>query len=47
MLLFTPPGKFFSLVQFIAFFGALLGIIMDFDAINLERHHRTLAKLVS
>jgi ABC-2 type transport system permease protein len=47
LLLFTAPGKFFSLVQFIAFFGPLLGIIMGFDAINRERQHRTLAKLVS
>lgn len=47
LLLFTTPGKFFSLVQFIAFFGPLLGIIMGFDAINRERHHRTLGKLVS
>jgi len=47
LLLFTTPGKIFSLVQFIAFFGPLLGIIMGFDAINRERHHRTLGKLVS
>src|SRR5512136_475320 len=47
LLLFTSSGKFFSLVQFIAFFGPLLGIIMGFDAINRERQHRTLAKLVS
>lgn len=47
LLLFTASGKFFSLVQFIAFFGPLLGIIMGFDAINRERQHRTLAKLVS
>jgi len=47
LLLFTTPGRFFSLVQFIAFFGPLLGIIMGFDAINRERQHRTLAKLVS
>jgi len=47
LLLFTTPGKFLSLVQFIAFFGPLLGIIMGFDAINRERQHRTLAKLVS
>jgi ABC-2 type transport system permease protein len=47
LLLFTTPGKFISLVQFIAFFGPLLGIIMGFDAINRERQHRTLAKLVS
>lgn len=47
LLLFTTPGKFFSLVQFIAFFGPLLGIVMGFDAVNRERQHRTLAKLVS
>jgi len=47
LLLFTTPGKFLSLVQFIAFFGPLLGIIMGFDAVNRERQHRTLAKLVS
>ena len=47
LLLFTTPGKFVSLVQFIAFFGPLLGIIMGFDAINRERQHRTLGKLVS
>jgi ABC-2 type transport system permease protein len=47
LLLFTVPGKFVSLVQFIAFFGPLIGIITGFDAINRERNHRTLTKLVS
>jgi ABC-2 type transport system permease protein len=47
LLLFTAPGKFFSLVEFIAFFGPLIGIITGFDAINRERTNRTLAKLVS
>jgi ABC-2 type transport system permease protein len=47
LLLFNTPGKFFSLVQFVAFFGPLLGIIMGFDAINRERHLRTLGKLLS
>ncbi|MCX7887198.1 MAG: ABC transporter permease [Verrucomicrobiae bacterium] len=47
LLMFTTPGKFFSLSQFVAFFGPLLGIIMGFDAINRERHLRTLSKLVS
>ena len=37
LFLFTVPGKFFSLVQFIAFFGPLIGIITGFDAINRER----------
>ena len=47
LLLFTVPGKFVLLVQFIAFFGPLIGIITGFDAINRERNHRTLTKLVS
>ncbi|MEJ5238453.1 MAG: ABC transporter permease subunit [Limisphaera sp.] len=47
LMMFTTPGKFFSLVQFVAFFGPLLGIIMGFDAINRERHLRTLGKLLS
>jgi ABC-2 type transport system permease protein len=47
LLQFTTPGKFFSLTQFVAFFGPLLGIIMGFDAINRERQHGTLAKLIS
>jgi len=47
LLLFTTAGKFFSLVQFIAFFGPLIGIIMGFDAINRERHNGTLSKLIS
>ncbi|RME90036.1 MAG: ABC transporter [Verrucomicrobia bacterium] len=47
LLMFTVPGKFISLTQFIAFFGPLLGIIMGFDAINRERQHRTLSKLLS
>jgi ABC-2 type transport system permease protein len=47
LLLFTVQGKFFSLVQFIAFFGPLIGIIIGFDAINRERNHRTLTKLMS
>jgi len=47
LLMFTTPGRFFSLVEFVAFFGPLLGIIMGFDAINRERHLRTLGKLLS
>ena len=47
LLLFTSPGKFFSLIQFIAIFGPLLGIILGFDAVNRERSSRTLSKLVS
>ncbi len=47
LLLFTTSGHFFSLVQFIAFFGPLIGIIMGFDAINRERNEGTLAILLS
>ena len=47
LMLFTTSGQFFSLTQFIAFFGPLIGIIMGFDAINRERSSGTLAKLLS
>lgn len=47
LLLFTSTGKLFSFVQFIGFFGPLIGIILGFDAINRERTSRTLSKLVS
>src|SRR3990172_3763640 len=47
LLLFTSTGKLFSFVQFIGFFGPLIGIILGFDAINRERASRTLSKLVS
>jgi ABC-2 type transport system permease protein len=47
LLLFTSPGKLFSLIQFIAIFGPLLGIVLGFDAINRERSARTLSKLIS
>ena len=47
LLLFTTSGTFFSLVQFVAFFGPLVGIIMGFDAVNRERNEGTLAMLLS
>ncbi len=47
LMLFTSPGKLFSLIQFIAFFGPLIGIVLGFDAINRERNARTLSKLAS
>ncbi|MBW2617954.1 MAG: ABC transporter permease [Deltaproteobacteria bacterium] len=47
LMLFTSSGQFFSLVQFIAFFGPLIGLVMGFDAINRERSAGTLSKLVS
>ena len=47
LYLFTSTGKLFSFVQFIGFFGPLIGIVLGFDAINRERASRTLGKLVS
>lgn len=47
LMLFTTSGQFFSLVQFIAFFGPLIGLVMGFDAINRERSTGTLSKLIS
>ena len=47
LLLFTSTGALFSLAQFIAFFGPLIGMILGFDAINRERSGATLNKLVS
>ena len=46
LLLFTSTGALFSLVQFIAFFGPLIGMILGFDAISRERAARTLSKLL-
>jgi ABC-2 type transport system permease protein len=47
LFLFTSSRKLFSFVQFIGFFGPLIGIILGFDSINRERVSRTLSKLVS
>ena len=47
LMLFNLPGALFSLVQFVAFFGPLIGLVLGFDAINRERAHGTLIKLVS
>jgi len=47
LMLFTSTGKLFSFVQFIGFFGPLIGIILGFDAISRERSQRTLSKLIS
>ena len=47
LMLFTSTGKLFSFVQFIGFFGPLIGIILGFDAISRERSQRTLSKLLS
>lgn len=47
LLLFTSTGALFSLAQFVAFFGPLIGLVLGFDAINRERTARTLAKLLA
>ena len=45
LMLFTSSGAIFSLVQFVAFFGPLVGLILGFDTINRERNEGTLSKL--
>ncbi len=47
LMLFTSRGALFSLVQFVAFFGPLIGLILGFDTINRERSEGTLSKLLS
>jgi len=47
LMLFTSRGALFSLVQFVAFFGPLIGLILGFDMINRERNEGTLSKLLS
>ena len=47
LMLFNTTGALFSLIQFVAFFGPLLGLVLGFDAINRERAHGTLVKLVA
>ena len=47
LMLFTSTGAMFSLVQFVAFFGPLVGLVLGFDTINRERNEGTLSKLLS
>jgi ABC-2 type transport system permease protein len=47
LMLFTSSKVNFSLVQFVAFFGPLIGIIMGFDSINRERNEGTLSKILA
>jgi len=47
LMLFTSSGALFSLVQFVAFFGPLIGLVLGFDSINRERSEGTLSKLLS
>jgi ABC-2 type transport system permease protein len=47
LMLFTSSGIGFPLVQFVAFFGPLIGLILGFDAINREWNEGTLSKLLA
>lgn len=47
LMLFNTTGAMFSMVQFVAFFGPLIGIVLGFDSINRERADGTLIKIVS
>jgi ABC-2 type transport system permease protein len=47
LMLFTTSGALFSLVDFVAFFGPLIGLVLGFDTINRERIQGTLSKLLS
>ena len=47
LMLFTSSGRLFPLVQFVAFFGPLVGLVLGFDTINRERNEGTLSKLLS
>ena len=47
LMLFTSSGALFSLVDFVAFFGPLIGLMLGFDAINRERNQGTLSKLLA
>lgn len=47
LMLFTSTGAWFSLVQFVAFFGPLIGLVLGFDSINREKSTGTMSKLVS
>ena len=47
LMLFTASGIRFSLTQFVAFFGPLIGLLLGFDTINRERNEGTLSKLLS
>jgi len=47
LMLFNTAGALFSLVQFVAFFGPLVGLVLGFDAVNRERTQGTLIKLLT
>jgi len=47
LMLFNTNVALFSMVQFVSFFGPLIGLVLGFDAINRERSDGTLVKLIS
>lgn len=47
LMLYNTTGAMFSMVQFVAFFGPLIGIVLGFDSINRERSDGTLIKIIS
>jgi ABC-2 type transport system permease protein len=47
LMLFISQGGLFSFVQFVAFFGPLIGLILGFDLINRERNEGTLSRILS
>jgi len=47
LMLFNTNVALFSMVQFVSFFGPLIGVVLGFDAISRERSDGTLVKLVS
>jgi ABC-2 type transport system permease protein len=47
LMLFTSTGTGFSLAQFVAFFGPLIGLVLGFDSVNREKSAGTMSKLVS
>jgi ABC-2 type transport system permease protein len=47
LMLYNAPGALFSMAQFVALFGPLIGVILGFDSINREKNTGTLSKLVS
>jgi ABC-2 type transport system permease protein len=47
LMLFTSSGALFSLVDFVTFFGPLIGLVLGFDTINREKNQGTLSKLLA
>ncbi len=47
LMLFTSSKIKFSLIQFIAYFGPLIGLMLGFDSVNRERNEGTLSKLLA